>query len=510
VSPAGAEALRAALRRSLPLILALVVLGAIAMNIFMQARGPRHASGSRVLLTSNDLTPLLTGAQPAFVDQQQVHETALALADSPELYRRVARDADGRLGTPAEIDEATDVGGDDDNVIEFAVGSTKPEEAIDIANAVATGFIEWRAEIANREIVNAIEALRGQVAAQGPGSPRRETLQERLDDLELLSGASSGNAVVVERATEAAQTSPAPLRDTLLGAAIGLMVALLLVGAREAFDTKVRSEEDVEDLLDVPVLASVQSLPRRARLVMFGRNEELYGDAYALLAANLVPQTGGREKTLVIAVTSAIASEGKTTTASNLAIALARRGANVVLADFDVRKPSLGEVFHMPANALGVSQLLNGGAELEDVVWTVSLNGLGPMLQRPGENGSTPTRGAAEGSLRLIPAGEATRTGGIAQSPHTRGIIEKLRNGVGADVVVLDTPPALVTVEMAELSRMVDRILVVVRQGRVSRRSLRSLSRQIHQWRDKLAGAVLTDAPTEERHSYYYRTGRSG
>ena len=394
-------------------------------------------------------------------------------------------------------------------MIEFAVTSTEPETAIDIGNAVARGFIDWRAEIANREILNAIDALRAQVAPEPSSSPRRQTLQERLDDLELLSGASSGNAVVVERATEAAQTSPAPVRDTLLGAAIGLMVALLLVGAREAFDTKVRSEEDVEDLLDVPVLASVQSLPRRARLVMFGRNEELYGDAYALLAANLVPASG-KDKTMVLAVTSAIASEGKTTTASNLAIALARRGANVVLADFDVRKPSLGEVFHMPPTAPGVSQLLGGRAKLEDVVWTVSLNGRGPVLQRPGENGASPAPVGVEGSLRLIPAGEATRTGGIAQSPHTRAIVEQLRTGIGADVVILDTPPALVTVEMAELSRMVDRILVVVRQGRVSRRSLRSLSRQIHQWRDKLAGAVLTDAPSEERHSYYYRTGRSG
>ena len=58
--------------------------------------------------------------------------------------------------------------------------------------------------------------------------------------------------MLVQRATGATKTSPAPVRDTLLGAMIGLMLALLLVGIREALDTKIRSEEDIEELLDTP------------------------------------------------------------------------------------------------------------------------------------------------------------------------------------------------------------------------------------------------------------------
>jgi non-specific protein-tyrosine kinase len=311
----------------------------------------------------------------------------------------------------------------------------------------------------------------------------------------------SPNAVLVERATGATKTSPAPVRDTLLGAMIGLLLALLLVGIREALDTKIRSEEDIEELLDTPVLATVQSLPRRARMVMFGRNEELYGDASGLLAANLV-QSDGAHRPRVIAVTSAIANEGKTTTAANLAVAMARRGANVVLADFDVRKPSVAEVFRIPSSAPGVAQLIAGRADVRDVLWDVSLDGLAPEVASFGRNGDSAD---SSGSLRVVPAGTQLRSGSVAQSPQVPAVLEELGVLADADIVMLDTPPALVTVEMAELSRRVDAVILVVRQGRVSRRSLRALARQTKGWKAKITGAVLTDAPQEERHSYYYR-----
>jgi Mrp family chromosome partitioning ATPase len=99
------------------------------------------------------------------------------------------------------------------------------------------------------------------------------------------------------------------------------------------------------------------------------------------------------------------------------------------------------------------------------------------------------------------------RSGSIGQSPRVSAVLSEIGGKANADIVVIDTPPALVTVEMAELSRNVDNVIVVVRQGRVSRRSLRALARQTQSWRAEIAGAVLVDAPSEERHSYYYRAG---
>jgi Mrp family chromosome partitioning ATPase len=73
-----------------------------------------------------------------------------------------------------------------------------------------------------------------------------------------------------------------------------------------------------------------------------------------------------------------------------------------------------------------------------------------------------------------------------------------------ADIVIVDTPAALLTVEMAEISRLVDRILVVVRQGRITRRNLRALSRQMRSWEAELAGVVMTDTPSAgDRYASY-------
>src|SRR5829696_1766410 len=474
----GAEAIKAALRRSLPLILILVALGAIAMNAFTQLRGARYEATTRVLLTTSEVTSLLTGTQPVFVDPTQLHDTAVALAGSPELYARVAKADAGRYGSATEVESMTKVSGQDDNIVGFTVTSDDPTKAVAVANSVASQYIRWREELQTDQIRRAIVALQQRISRQPAGSARRADLEQRLTELQVLESVPTANAVLVERATSAPQTSPAPIRDTLLGAMIGLLLALLLVGIREGLDTKIRSEEDIEELLDTPVLATVQSLPRRARLVMFGRNEGLYGDAYGLLAANLV-------------------------------VALARRGANVVLADFDVRKPSLAEVFRIPADAPGVTQLVSGRAAPGEVLWRVSLNGKNvPAAIAPGliaTNGNEAS--SLEGSLSVVPAGSALRSGSLSQSPRVASALDELRKSAGADILLLDTPPALVTVEMAELARNVDSVIVVVRQGRVSRRSLRALSRQMQSWRSKLAGAVLTDTPLEERHSYYSRTG---
>jgi Mrp family chromosome partitioning ATPase len=71
------------------------------------------------------------------------------------------------------------------------------------------------------------------------------------------------------------------------------------------------------------------------------------------------------------------------------------------------------------------------------------------------------------------------------------------------DLVILDTPPALLTVEVAELSKLIDTVVIVARQGRVSQRNLRALSRQARTWPVDLAGAVMTDVQTEGEYSYY-------
>jgi succinoglycan biosynthesis transport protein ExoP len=503
VTPRGPEALKAALRRSFPIIFALVLIGVVGFNALRQLQGPRYEASSRVLLAQTDLGAMLTGVQQPFIDPEEIQERELALASSPELYKRVSERTEGELGTGSEIEDATTLDAAD-QVLVFAVTTDDPGRSVDLANSIASEYLTWRTELAGAAISKAIAQIETEIRQSGS----TRDLRENLNTLRVLETLNSGSATLLESADEAVKTSPAPIRDSVLGAAIGLVIALLLVGAREALSTRVRSESEVEEILELPVLGSVQSFPKRAKLVMFGRHEQAFADTYALLAANLVQNRNGTGQTMV-AVTSAVQNEGKTLTASNLAVALARRGENVILVDLDLRKPTIHDVFRLPPRAPGVVQALAGEAKVEDLLWRVALQDedddfprtVVPPRGRRASNDRAPA--AAAGSLFVLPSGGSLRAGSVAQSAQLPEVLAKLRTR--ADVILLDTPPALQAAEMAELSRHVDAVLVVVRQRTATHRSLRSFSRQAQSWPTTLVGAVLTDTEAADGYSYYFR-----
>jgi non-specific protein-tyrosine kinase len=511
--PSAAEALKAAIRRSLPLTIALVLLGALTVTAIRQYQGPRYQASARIVQSTSDLGQSVLGVQTPYTDPQRVIDTATALAGSPELYNRVAARQDVDK-TAKELRDATKVGGGaDTDVFTFTVVEDTPGEAIKLVNRIAAEYVDWRGEISGQAIGQAIQQIQSQLDAPAgtadavTGTERAE-LQSQLNRLRVLETLNSGGATIIERAETAVKTSPRPIRDALFGAALGLVIALLLAGIREAFNTRIRSEADVEDALGRPVLASIQSLPKRADIVTAGRHESRWGDTYALLAANIMQIRGDADRT-ILAVTSAIASEGKTTTATNLAVAMAQRGQRVILVDFDLRKPSVGRVFRIPTGSPGVVQVIDGKADLGDVRWAIPLNG-GPGQPVAAGNGwgsdllETNGNGSqGEGSLQVIAAGGNERGARIARSTEVIELLDEL--AAEADVVVLDTPPALATVEMAELSRMIDLAITVVRYGKVTRRSLIALNRQADTWQTDLVGAVITDAPPEEDDYYYYR-----
>ena len=504
MKPSAAEALKAAIRRAIPLTIVLILLGIGSMNALKQAQGPRFSASAKVALATVDLGAMLSGSDPGFIDPERQVQTALDLARSRETYRRAAAELPGAERSGSELRSMTTVTGQDESdIIGFSTTADDRIEAITVVNGVADAFVDWRADIEAGTIRTAIRQVRARLA--NPAAPKA-VLRQQLEQLRTLETLNSGGATVIEQATRASQVSPSPLRDSLLGAAVGLVVALLVAAAREALNTRVRSEGDVEDMLGKPVLATIHTLPRRARLVTLGRHETRFGDTYGLLAANLMQLRGDSDRK-VLAVTSAVAGEGKTTTASNLAVALALRGHRVLLADFDLRKPSLGTFFRIPSDSPGVLQLVEGEVEFGSTVWSVPLNGASPSGRATplirSRNGAGRTAGGA-GWLWVVPSGGAQSSARAARSVRVPTLFETFRSG--SDIVIVDTPPALATVEMAELGPHLDFVLVCVRHGRVTRRSLQALSRQAESWRPEIVGAVLTDSPPEADDRYYQST----
>jgi Mrp family chromosome partitioning ATPase len=502
------EALKAALRRWLPLAAVLVVVGAIAVNAQRQLAGPEYSASARVFLTTTDLGALLTDTQAQYVDPRRATENAVALAGSLELYERAARRSELASADASALRDEIEVASDpESDVLTFTATTGDEDEAVTAANAVADEYVDYRSDIAAATVREAIAQLEERIAASPENAA---SLQGDLDRLRLLETLNSRDARVIEEAATAARISPRPARDTLLGIAIGLVVSLLIAGAREAFSTRVRTEADVEAALDRPVLASIPTLPRSGGLVTVGRHEGRFGDAYALLAASLMHVRGSDAPT-VIAVTSAVAGEGKTTTASNLAVALARRGASVILADFDVRKPAVARMFRIPADAPGVVELVGDGVGADTALWTAEIATNGSTSATDFVSVAPRTEALARAAdpdvleLGVLPAGVAEHGTRLGRSDRLGAVVAELRQR--ADVVVLDTPPALLTVEMTDLSRSVDLVVVVARQGKVTRRALASLRRQIERWQTEIAGAVLTGVPSGQAYgaTYYSR-----
>jgi Mrp family chromosome partitioning ATPase/capsular polysaccharide biosynthesis protein len=501
----GAEAFKAAIRRSIPLIVGIIVLGIVAVNAFTQLRGPRYEAEARVLVPATTLSSIITKTQPGFVDPQRVQETAVGIAKSHEVYTLAAKQTDGKYGDADELAAAVEVTPDpSSDLITFTASDPNADDAVAVTNAVAHAYIRFRNTLAGQQVKRTITDLTRNLETLPSGSLEANDLRSQLARLEVLPGNASGDQVI-EEATSADKVSPAPLKDSLLGLSLGLIVALLLVALREAIDTTVRSEADVEELLSAPILGSVGSLPRRTKIVSYGRHEPLFADAYALLSAQLV-HADGHVGSQVIAITSSVAREGKTTTAANLAIAAARRGSNVILADFDFRQPALGELFGLPAKTEGALQVLSGDATVSETLRAVSLEGASPTVSSNGslkdETGSE--RESSRRSLRLLASGGAISSGRLPQRKRLASLLRALRDS--ADLVILDTPPALITVEIAELSEFIDAVVVVVRQGRATQRNLRALHRQARAWPTKVAGAVLTDVKASAEYDYGYRS----
>ena len=522
MSSGGADALKAAVRRSLPLIIGLVILGVIAVNVFEHLKGPQYQASAQVDISAITTAEIVTGFTPPILDPTEVLATAQQLAGAPQVYALAAQRTSNRYGDAGTLSGNTTVAQvGTTELLSFSSTGKTPQQAVGIANATARAFVIYRAQVTGAQIQSTITQLQTKAATLPVTSPVRIQTELQIQKLQFLLSDAGAGANLVQPAVSAGKTSPKLTKDTVIGFSIGLVIALLLVALREAIDTNVRSEADVEELLAAPVLATIRSHPRRTQIVTIGRYEPMFNDTYALLAAQLAPDRRETEHT-VMALTSALAGEGKTTTVANLAISLAKRGEDVLLADFDFHKPTLANLFEIPHGVAGALQILEGNERLESTLWEVSLTGpkavarlradaerfrAGTGTRRARSSGirmdSPDAEGAVEGSLVVLPSGKITEGDAHARTAQLGPLLREMSSR--APVVILDTPPALLTVEMTELAQLIDMVVIVVRHGVVSQRVLRSLGRHARSWPAELTGAVMTDVPvaTTGYASYY-------
>jgi polysaccharide biosynthesis transport protein len=216
--------------------------------------------------------------------------------------------------------------------------------------------------------------------------------------------------------------------------------------------------------------------------LVVGRAAELSpeAEAFRILRMGLAFSWGDRPSTLV--VTSAAPQEGKTLIAANLAATFARGGAQVLLVDCDIHRPRLHRLFHVP-RAPGLMDLLRletSGLNFE-TGWRVVRNQRSAAVRKTSIEG-----------LSLLPCGtDAQSSPELLEPANLRGLLVQLKTEY--DVIVLDTPPVLVSADAATLAASADGVIMVVRAGQTDRGAAELARHRVSAAGGRVLGAVLND-----------------
>jgi len=309
-----------------------------------------------------------------------------------------------------------------------------------------------------------------------------EGLLERYKTLNAVARVSLSNVSVIDKAeVPKAPSSPNLFKNLLVGMIIGLGLAALVVFFKDQFDDAIRVPEDIEAKLTLPLLGVVpQSREGDPHESLLDPKSPI-SEAYNSLRGSLLYSTA-QGLPQVMLITSAQASEGKTTTSFAIASGFARMGKKVLLIDADMRRPSLHKRMDLP-NERGLSNLLT------------SHDPLASAVAKSGQD-----------YLSLLVAGP------IPPSPtellSTARIEEILQEAAGQfDVVLVDSPPILGLADAPLMAALVDGVVFVVEADRSRRGSLKAALRRLRGMRPILLGAVLTKfdpLKAGNRYSEYY------
>jgi capsular exopolysaccharide synthesis family protein len=278
--------------------------------------------------------------------------------------------------------------------------------------------------------------------------------------------------------------SPVPTRpdpsfgglNITLSLLVGMLVGMLATLALDQMDPSIRGVADAERAAELQVLATIPNV----RLKDSDPESLLIGkEAFRTLRTHLL--FAPVEQPRAITVTSPTPRDGKSTVASNLALTLVEQGASVVLVDADMRRPQLHTTFGLPDSVKGLSDVLTGGAELEDV-----------LREAPGHSG-----------LLLMAAGTQveTPTELIGSERFTR-LIRDLRDRF--DMLVIDTPPLLAVTDAALIGVQADGTLVVVRANKTDLQALETGVATLRRLRVPLLGVVMNDLRSASSSYSYY------
>jgi succinoglycan biosynthesis transport protein ExoP len=380
------------------------------------------------------------------------------------------------------------------------VGNTRRKVAAEIAKTIDGLAREARTADARYQALSQnFEQLKGQMgqvndqsiqleALERDATVNRNLLEAMLNRAKQSTGAADilqANAKLVSPAapTDAPSYPPKSL-IAFLGLVGGLLVGSALALMREGGDHTFRRADQIEGMIGLPVMAMVPQLGGRTPPAMevLRHPTSAYSEALRRLQVGIeLSEAAASPKTLLFS--SATPSEGKTVMVASLGRLLASNGKRVLLIDCDWRSPKLHQIFRC-TNRDGLASLLSDNSD------TVSLDNL-------------IHHDALSGVDVLTSGNWSPRSAHFIGSPRMAQLVEALAQHY--DFIILDTAPALVTADVLTLSRIVQKVVFVVRWGHTRQDAAVEALKQIADAQGNIAGIVLSRVVARQYRQYGYR-----
>lgn len=475
------------LRERIWVVVACVVVCVAAAVAYIELATPKYRATAQLLVSPaapGDPTlfslPVLHSSSDPTADVL----TASSLVTTPQVAAAVISSLHLDETPTAVLASVTATPVGQSNLVSVTATSTSARQAQAIANEFVLQVIATRTAALHAAIARILPGVKAQVAALTPAErvAVAGTLGTQLSELQQLEYSNDPTITLASSASlPAAPYSP----DKKLALAAGLLAGLIIgVGAAfamDALDPRLRRAEQIRQAFRLPILARIPRERSRAQGRPMLPGEMSFGglEGYRTLRTVLTSRAAGEPRSFL--VTGSSPAEGKTTSAINLAAALAQGGAQVMLIEADLRRPTVASTLGLSPK-YGTEHVITGEVGLSEALM-----------------GST-----FEGSTVQI---LAVRRGGVELANRLSfAVSEQLISSAKelAEFVVIDSPPLTQVIDALPLAQLADDVLIVARLGATRIGKLTELHDLLLEQGTAATGLVLVGESPHRRGMYYY------
>lgn len=316
-------------------------------------------------------------------------------------------------------------------------------------------------------------------------------LLQRLDEVNVASAVNTSNISIIEPAiVPFSKYRPRPKLNIIIGLFSGLLLGLGLAFLRDALDHTIKSPEELERFSGLPVLGMIPrvakaSLKKNLGMVTIKSPQSFISEAYRVTSTNIRFMVNSAQSKPVLLITSAQANQGKSTTATNIAISYAQMGLKVLLVDADIRSSSLHQNLKI-SNKFGLTHYLKGEIDLVGITQ--------PVKNIPG--------------LYAITSG-AYSPDPISLLSHERMSYLTTQGASIFDYVIIDAPPVEGFADALILSSLATSTIIVAKESGIESKRTHHVLKQLSRVKNNVLGFLLVDVKKPNVNSKFYsRTQR--